>query len=295
MAVSPAVVGPALACAVFWGIGPIFSKKGMDAGGTPRVATAVIISISTVLFWTLGFAIEGTAFMAELSERDVLVFLSAGVFGTVLGRIFLFTGVELVGASINTAGLNSRPLFVLVLGVVFLGEYVTPLQVFGILIIVVGVVVLSLSKGGDIRGWDRRQLIFPLLAAASLGLANVIRRYGLSTSPASPLEAVALNEAGAILLLLGYGVANADEFRQLDRRVYGLFAVNAVLGAAGLLSLFIALDAGPVTIVDPLAGTAPLFTTAFAYLLLRDVERISKGVVLGAVCVTIGGIIVTLV
>jgi uncharacterized membrane protein len=95
--------------------------------------------------------------------------------------------------------------------------------------------------------------------------------------------------------LLGYGVANADEFRQLDRRVYGLFAVNAVLGAAGLLSLFIALDAGPVTIVDPLAGTAPLFTTAFAYLLLRDVERISKGVVLGAVCVTIGGIIVTLV
>jgi drug/metabolite transporter (DMT)-like permease len=99
--------------------------------------------------------------MAELSERDVLVFLSAGVFGTVLGRLFLFTGVELVGASIYTAGLNSRPLFVLVLGVVFLGEYVTPLQVFGILIIVVGVVVLSLSKGGDIRGWDRRQLIFP--------------------------------------------------------------------------------------------------------------------------------------
>jgi drug/metabolite transporter (DMT)-like permease len=150
MAVSLAVVAPALTCAVLWGIGPIFSKKGMDAGGTPRVATTVIITVSVVLFWTLGIATAGSSFLADLNQRDLLVFLGAGVFGTALGRLFLFAGIERVGASINTAGLNSRPLFVLVLGVGLLGEVVTPLQVLGILVIVVGIALLSLSKGGDL-------------------------------------------------------------------------------------------------------------------------------------------------
>jgi uncharacterized membrane protein len=88
---------------------------------------------------------------------------------------------------------------------------------------------------------------------------------------------------------------NLDEFRGLNRRAYGFLGVDALFGAGGLLALFIALEAGPVTIVDPLAGMAPLFTTVFAYLFLRDVERVSVGVVAGALCVTAGGVIVTFV
>ncbi|MFC7044760.1 EamA family transporter [Halobacteriaceae archaeon GCM10025711] len=85
-------------------------------------------------------------------------------------------------------------------------------------------------------------------------------------------------------------------FRSSDRRSYGYFAVSGGLTAIALLSLFgaLALPAGRVAIVESLASTAPLFTTVFAYFLLRDLERVTRGVVVGAVLVVVGAALVTL-
>jgi drug/metabolite transporter (DMT)-like permease len=49
-----------------------------------------------------------------------------------------------------------------------------------------------------------------------------------------------------------------------------------------------------VAIVESLASTAPLFTTVFAYFLLRDLERVTRGIVVGAVLVAAGVALVTL-
>ena len=72
--------------------------------------------------------------------------------------------------------------------------------------------------------------------------------------------------------------------------------MSGCLTAIALLSLFaaLALLAGRVAIVESLASTAPLFTTVFAYFLLRDLERVTSGVVAGALLVVIGAALVTL-
>jgi uncharacterized membrane protein len=63
-----------------------------------------------------------------------------------------------------------------------------------------------------------------------------------------------------------------------------------------LLAFFTAfsLDAGRVAVVDSLAATAPLFTTLFSAVLLRDVERVTRGVVLGALLVVVGVVLITI-
>ena len=62
-----------------------------------------------------------------------------------------------------------------------------------------------------------------------------------------------------------------------------------------LLAFFTAfsLEAGRVAVVDSLAATAPLFTAIFSAVLLRDVERVTRGVVFGAVLVVIGAVLIT--
>ena len=131
--------------------------------------------------------------------------------------------------------------------------------------------------------------------SVSAGVSAVwLQRNG---PPERSLPAVALNEAGALFVFLGYAAARGTVgFRSADRRSYGYFAVSGGLTAVALLSVSgaLALPAGRVAIVESLASTAPRFTTVFAYVLLRDLERVTRGIVVGAVLVAAGMALATL-
>ena len=98
-------------------------------------------------------------------------------------------------------------------------------------------------------------------------------------------------------MFVGYATVRGKRgFQSAQPRSYAYFAASGVLTAVALLSLFTALSlpAGRVAIVESMASTAPLFTTLFAYVLLRDLERVTRGVVAGAVLVVVGAALVTL-
>jgi DME family drug/metabolite transporter len=59
--------------------------------------------------------------------------------------------------------------------------------------------------------------------------------------------------------------------------------------------MFTALDApdGRIAVVDPLVATAPLFTIVFSTIWLRDLERVTKGVLAGVLLVVLGAALVT--
>ncbi|WP_049979332.1 EamA family transporter, partial [Halolamina rubra] len=238
----------------------------------------------------------GDAF-AGLTTETLAVFVAAGVVGTALGRLATFAGVDRVGASVNSAGVSARPLFATLLAVGFLGEPAALTTAVGVVVLVVGLAALALAKGGDISGWEPYELLFPVGAAGCFAIGNVLRRYGLTSSSVSSLEAVALNELAALAVLAGYAVARGllGDLRTAPRETWKYFAGSGAVTAVALLSLFAALGHpdGTVAIVDPLAATAPLFTTVFAYFLLGDLERVTRGVVAGAALIVLGVALVT--
>lgn len=301
----------ALVPAVLWGFAPVFSKRGMSAGGEPLQAALVVVTVDSLLYWLALVALyvldlapsltpgrsAGASLFPGLTLSTLALFLIAGLIGTALGRIAVFAGVDRVGASVNSAAISTRPLFATVLAVAFLGEALSLLTGAGILILVGGLVVLALAKGGDIEGWRPHDLVFPVGAAGFFAVGNVLRRYGFQTTATTPLEAVALNETAALIALGGYALARGrvDVFK-MPRRTYGYFAASGTLTAVALVSLFGALGhpKGRVVVVDPLAATAPLFTAVFAYFLLDDLERVTRGVVAGAALVVVGAALVTI-
>ena len=281
--------------AVLWGFTPILSKRGMAAGGSSLQAALVVVTVDSAIYWTLLAIFRGPGDLFAGIPLDIIGwFLLAGLVGTALGRLFTFAGVHRVGASVNSAGISTRPLFASILAVVFLGEVLTPVLALGIVVLVVGVVVLSTAKGGDLGGWRPIELLFPLGGAAAFAAGNVIRRFGLTASDITPLEAVTLNETAGLVALLAYALATRRiDVLRAPRRTYYFFAGSGTLTGIALLSLFEALQRGQVVIVDPLVGTAPLFTTVFAYLLLGDLERVTKGIVVGAALIVLGAAIIS--
>lgn len=282
--------------AVLWGFTPILSKRGMSNGGGPLQAALVVVLVDSVLYLlALTFLQPGVPF-GDLTTEALAVFLGAGLLGTAVGRIATFAGVQRVGASVNSAGISTRPLFTTLLALGFLGEHVSVVTVAGILVLVVGLAVLALARGGDLSGWESWELVFPLAAAFCFGVGNVLRRYGLQLTQTTALEAVALNELAALVVLSAYALArNRRDVLVAPPRSYAFFAGSGTLTAIALFALFTALSLpeGRVVIVDPLTASAPLFTAGFSYFLLRDLERVTRGVVTGAVLIFVGTALVT--
>lgn len=290
----------ALAPAFLWGFGPILDKRAMSEGGAPLQATVVVLFVDILLFalalvvqWTL----DGKVPLVDLPLWVLGLFVLGGIFGTAIGRLATFAGVRLLGASVNSAAISARPLFATIFAVGLLGESPTMLTLAGVVVLVFGLVLLTVGKGGDIRGWESKYLVFPIVAAAAFGIGNVIRRYGLTATDATVLEALFLNEVTALAILGGFAlVRRREQLTGAPRRTYGLFAASGVITAFALFSLFAALahPAGRVVIVDPLTATAPLFTTIFSYFLLRDLERVTPSVVGGAALIVVGAVLVTI-
>ncbi|MFB6094666.1 MAG: EamA family transporter [Halanaeroarchaeum sp.] len=293
--VTPIVVLLALTPAVLWGFTPVLSKRGMAGGGSSLQASLVVVTVDTSLYVVVLLSLQGTSAFAGLPLAAMALFVMAGVVGTALGRLAIFTGIDRVGAAVNTAAVSIRPLFATVLAVVVLGEAVGPATAIGIAVVVTGLLLLATARGGDVTGWSTTDLFFPLAAALLFAIGNVARRYGLVNFPdVALLEAVALNEFGSLVALGTYAaVAGRRDVLSAPRRTYGYFAGSGTLTAVALLALFAALQRGRVAIVDPLAATAPLFGTLFSALFLRDLEEVTRRVVLGAALVALGVVVIT--
>jgi len=279
--------------ALLLGAGPVFSKRGLALGATYTENVLAVLATRGVLLWIVLLVVSGADPLAGLSPPVAGVFLLGGVLASGAGRLFLSVGIDRVGSSLSNAFGNVRPVFAVLLAVAWLGEVVTPGMAVGVVVIVGGLVLLSLSRGGDISGWERTDLAFPLVAALLFAGGNVVRRYGFTVSPIDSLRAVTVGETGALVAVVGFAVATKGLSIEGPRRAFGYFAVTGALASAGLLSLFAALRIGPVTVVDPVVATAPLVTTGVAAVLLGDLERITRRLVAGVALVVVGVAVLT--
>lgn len=292
---SPDVYGLALVPAVLWGFSPILSKRGMAGGGSSLQAAIVVVAVDSVVYWAALLAIGRGSPFVGIDATALGVFVVAGLVGTALGRIATFAGVHRVGASVNAAAISVRPLFATLIALAWLGEPVGLRTGLGVVVLVAGLLVLTGSRGGDLKGWTARDLLFPLAAALAFAVGNVLRRFGLTTTDVTTLQAVTINETAAFVALVAFVLATGRRatVTGAPRATYAYFVGSGLITAVALLSLFEAFDRGPVAIVDPLAGTAPLFTTVFAAVLLGDLERVTRGVVAGAALIVIGAALIT--
>lgn len=285
----------ALLTAVLWGLTGVVLKLGLEDGGGPSLATIVVVAVSFTVFLGASVVRGGPFFFRDITLATMAVFGAAGVLGSGLGRMASFAGVDRVGASVNTAVINTRPLFAAVMAVTLLGEPITGLLAIGIGLITLGVVTLSLSRGGNIAGWAPVELLIPIAGALLYAVGNVVRRFGFLGAEVDPVTAIVFNELGALLTLGTYFAVRSDPgMFSASRRTFGWFVLGGLASGGGLIALFYALSIGPVVIVDPLSATPPLFAIVFTYLLLGGIERVTKGLVLGAVLVVVGIGLITL-
>ena len=217
-------------------------------------------------------------------------FILAGLIGTIGGRLLRFVSIGKVGASVAAAIFNLNPFISTALAIAFLGEQVTLPILAGTAVVVLGTVLLSVS--GRYIGFRAVHLLYPFLGASCFGIVAIIRKIGLRHT--GPLFGLAINVTTALVVFSAFLLLSGKRRAMLcSGRSLWYFIMAGVAENAGVFMTLVALGLGTVSVVAPLAGTAPLFVLPLAFFFLKDVERLGWRIVLGVLFIVLGVYLLT--
>ena len=276
----------ALGAALFSAIATIFIRQGLR-GGDPFTGIWINLIVGTAALWA---AVSVTGGIVEISLRSVLLFMLAGLIGTMGGRLLRFHAIDKVGASVASAVLNLQPLISTGLAILFLGEDVTLPIVLGTVVIVAGTVLLSVS--GRELGFRPWHIVLPLGSATCFGVVAILRKVGLSQM--GPVVATAINVTTALIAYSAFMIASGRlEILACRGRTLGYFVGAGFTENAGVFMTIVGLSLGAVSVVTPLTATAPIFVLLLSPFLLRGVEILTVRVVVGTVLIVFGVYLIT--
>jgi drug/metabolite transporter (DMT)-like permease len=134
-----------LACALAWAIAVIlFKKSGESLAPVPlnlfKNAVGLVLMLLTVL------AVSGTAW-PDIPPEAVLLALFSGFLGIGLGDTLYFRALNRIGASRMAVAQTLYSPFVIVLSTLFLAERLAPGQVFGVALVLGGILLVQYTPG----------------------------------------------------------------------------------------------------------------------------------------------------
>jgi drug/metabolite transporter (DMT)-like permease len=279
----------ALLSAVASGLSVVLVRKH-SAGSNAFNMSLVITIVGMVILWPL--AIMTTGF-GELNLEGVALFAVSGVLSPGLVRLFYYKGLKTLGASGNSAIFSVYPLYSALLAVVLLSEMLSPENWIGILCIILGVVFIDLSIHGSNnaeRKANRKNLIFPIIGGVMLGVSSIIRKYALNVCD-TPIFGVAVAYVFSLLPYALMLMASVPTRKELAlKQDFRWFWIAGIGQAVSWTLAFYALSFEQVSITNPLLSIEPLFVVVFAYLYLRELERVSPKL-LASIAVTVLGVV----
>lgn len=135
--------GWAMLAAVFWGIGPVFAKMGLEK---PDALTALLIrSIAVLAVLIVWASVQGglSARLTSVDRRTWLLLLLEGASASVIAHYAYFNALKLGNVSSVVPITAAYPLLSVALSMLLLGAKVTPGKWLGAALTVVGVYLLQ--------------------------------------------------------------------------------------------------------------------------------------------------------
>ena len=279
----------ALISSACFGLALIVTQFGLRH--VPAVAGAFIaIPCMTVLFWVLCPVFLD---IGEWHLKAGVIFAVVGLFFPAVVTLLTYEANQRIGPMAAGAVGSTAPLFAAAIAVLFLGERLSVLGTLAILAILAGIVVIGWQPGKPAQRWPSRLLLLPLTAAALRGLAHALIKLGLMLWP-SAFAASLIGYTVSTAVVAGGARLKLGTLRpRLNAKGMLWFSLVGLCNGLAVLTMYAALNYGPVTVVSPIVATYPLFTLVFGTVLLPRhglTRQAGAGVVL-----TVAGVVGLLV
>lgn len=276
-----------LITAILRGLSTIPTRKGLQ-NSNPNTSALTYLAFNTVMLWGMTLLLYP---VDQLSLAGLWYFVLAGICAPGLARTFRDTGIDRLGVTVATPIVSTNTLFSVVIAVIFLGEEITLPLVAGALMIFLGVNLITWHNGRH-SSWNRRDIVYPLVAALLFASSTNFRKVGLNKI-GYPLAGAAITSTVS-LLVLTLSIA-ASKLRNpggqaliLNREALKHFSVSSIISSVAYIFYFMALSSSNITHIQPIAGTNPLWAILFSRMFLRGTETITPRIIVGTVIIVAG-------
>jgi drug/metabolite transporter (DMT)-like permease len=267
----------------------ILMKKAIERTN-PTSAMLAVTLIGSIVFLLISFF---TIPLSHFSSKAFLYFVIAGLFSPAIVRWLYFISLDRIGPSVSSSVFATGPAFTAIIAIVLLNESITLQIGVGIITILGGIVILErdMHNGAGAVNRNSKDLVFPLLAALFFSLAVITRKMGLNVQN-SPIFGVTVGFVTSMVIYILVCLC----FRRLrlsisiKKQDIPFFLGAGVFLCGAWLTMFYALSHGDAIIVTPLANLHPLFVMVLSYFFLGKIEKITRGILLGA-CVVVAGVL----
>jgi uncharacterized membrane protein len=279
----------ALSSSFLIGITTILMKKAIERT-TPTSAMLGITLVGSIIFLLISFF---TIPLSYLKSESLPYFVVAGIFSPALVRWLYFISLDRIGPSVSSSIFATGPAFTAIIAIGLLNEKITLQIGIGIITIIGGIAILErdINNGAGTGRHKSKDLIFPLLSALFFSFAVVTRKMGLNILD-SPIFGVTVGfvTSMAIYTIVCLGSSKLRSSISIKKQDLPFFFGAGTFLCAAWLTMFYALSHGDAIIVTPLSNLHPLFVLVFSYLFLGNLDKITRGILLGA-CVVVAGVL----
>ena len=211
------------------------------------------------------------AFVGFESHSAINLLIACGS-GLLIGvsLLLMFMALRKQDASVVAAVYQTAPVFVAIIAVIFLKEYLTIFQWLAIFLTVAGAVLISLKRTGI--GYGSLGVWFFVMIAASLFFGAGLTLTKVALNEMSFWNVFAYRGIGTAipLMLLPITRNTVKESLLFIKNLKGLSIVvfsEAILAFAALWFATIAIDNSPVSLATAIMSTRPLFAVIFGAVL----------------------------
>jgi drug/metabolite transporter (DMT)-like permease len=225
----------------------------------------------------------------------MLLLGAAGITHFVIGRIFNWHAIRIIGAARASQITKTELVFAMFLGFILLSEPISMSKLLGAAVIFTGTLIITRSqvKGAltpDVSFENfGRGVLFGLGAAVAWGSSPILVREGVR-SLGSPIAGTMISGIFAVVCFITLLGARRKllGIRNIPKAAIPPIMILGIMSSIANVSRYIALELVPVTIFAPILGTAPLFTLILSYIFMKRTELLNLRVGVAA-AFTIGG------
>jgi uncharacterized membrane protein len=169
--------------------------------------------------------------------------------------------------------LYAYPIFVAILAIPILGEYLTPLEWIAILMVVAGAIMISLKKTSPDGSSKWNFKILAILAGCGLMLAlsDISAKFALESISSRNMFWISSIIMGLVFLTPSLRPKSWKQLLSMPKLggTMTILACNEILALTGVLLSFIAIQSGPISLVSTVFSTRPLFVVITSFLISR--------------------------
>jgi len=207
----------------------------------------------------------------DIGIWPLMVTIASGIARTIALFILLYT-LKMEEVSRVIPMTSTYPVFVAIIAVPLLGETLNYLQWTAIIIVVAGAAIVSTRRSpSGSTTWLGRAFFLLVGSSLLMAVANVATKYARAYMSFWNMYCITMFCMSGIFMLISLRPRILKELSNMKRRnsAITLLALNEILVVAGIVSLFWAMEKGPVSLVSTIASSRPIFVVIYALILSR--------------------------